>query len=321
MRHLIALLLPAVCLAQTLPFAAPIVDMGASQQLRLPVYASVGALPSTGCVAESYASVTGTGLYRNSGTGTCAWAPITGGGGGSITVTTVSGLGTPTANTYKSVSDGVNAADCLTGGASGGAAFKVLCAGDGTAWRPISIAPVAGGSTALSIDYTVTPPAIDVVTSLVPLKSLANTYTGLNTFNQPVVTNYPRCTMIFGSTAGPVLTTGSYQPQRDQCTIAYTGTVSLVIVYVDSGASTVAIGYRHNGSTTALTPTLTPAAVVGITDPIACANAAGTAVTIEGHSVTCATLSNTALTQFDEIETIGGTADGTSAQMKVTVIY
>ena len=60
-------------------------------------------------------------------------------------------------------------------------------------------------------------------------------------------------------------------------------------VMVDAGAVTVQVGYRHNGSTTAFTPTLTPASVTGITDHVACANAGGTVITVEGHNVTCAT--------------------------------
>jgi len=92
----IALLLPMLSFAQTLPFASPIVDMGAAQQLRIPTYASVGALPASGCIPESYASVTGTGMYRNSGTGTCVWAQVavanvTAGPIGGLSVTPVTG--------------------------------------------------------------------------------------------------------------------------------------------------------------------------------------------------------------------------------------
>ncbi len=129
------------------------------------------------------------------------------------------------------------------------------------------------------------------------------------------------CALIFGSTGGTPLSTTQYQPQRDQCTVLQTGSVSLVIVYADAGAATVQLGYRHLGTVTALTPVLTPAVVSGSTDPVACANAGGTSITLEGRSVTCGTLSSTAVTQYDEFETIGGVADGTSAQLKITVIY
>src|SRR5208282_5559876 len=81
------------------------------------------------------------------------------------------------------------------------------------------------------------------------------------------------------------------------------------------------LAYRHNGSTTALTGTLTPATVSGITDKVVCANTAGTAITIEGNSVTCATLSATALTAGDWIETIGGAADGTSNRMSIAATW
>jgi hypothetical protein len=97
--------------------------------------------------------------------------------------------------------------------------------------------------------------------------------------------------------------------------------VAQVIVLVDAGASTMQLGYRHNGSTTAITPTLTPASVSGITDHVACANAGGTAITVEGNSVTCSTLTNTSLTAGDFIETIGGAADGTSKRMSIAMTF
>ncbi len=93
------------------------------------------------------------------------------------------------------------------------------------------------------------------------------------------------------------------------------------IVMVDAGASTAEVGYRHNGSTTAITGVLTPAVVSGITDPVACANVGGTAITIEGHSVTCSSLSAINLTVGDYIETIGGTADGTTARMSIALTF
>ena len=132
-------------------------------------------------------------------------------------------------------------------------------------------------------------------------------------------TQQKTCAMIFGSdnSSGSALATADIQPQRSECDISQDWTVSAVIVYVDAGASTVQVGYRHNGSTTAISPVLTPATVSGITDQVACANAGGTAITLQGHSVTCSTLSNTALTAGDAIETIGGAADSTSKKMSV----
>jgi hypothetical protein len=129
------------------------------------------------------------------------------------------------------------------------------------------------------------------------------------------------CTIIRGDQSGAALSTANIQPQGSLCYIDAAATVTQVTVMVDSGASTVQVGYRHNGSTTAISPTLTPASVSGITDHVACANASGTATTIEGNSVTCSTLSNAALTLGDFIETIGGAADGTSKRMSVAVTY
>jgi hypothetical protein len=115
--------------------------------------------------------------------------------------------------------------------------------------------------------------------------------------------------------AGAVLVTADIQPQPSTCVIDVPMTALLAVVLVNSGASTVQIGYRNNGATTAISPVLTPATVAGITDKVACANVGGTAVTIQGHSVTCSTLTNTALTQYDTLETIGGTADGVTLRM------
>ena len=81
------------------------------------------------------------------------------------------------------------------------------------------------------------------------------------------------------------------------------------------------LGYRHNGSTTAITPTLTPASVSGVTDHVACANGSGAALTIEGNSVTCSTLTNTMLSAGDFVETIGGAADGTTKRMSITMTF
>jgi hypothetical protein len=143
----------------------------------------------------------------------------------------------------------------------------------------------------------------------------------LNAAGTPLSTakNTRVCTLNYGDKSGAALTTAQIQPQDAQCDIPYASTVTLVIVYVDAGASTVQVGYRDSGSPTAITPTLTPAAVSGITDPVACANVGGTAVTLQGHSVTCSSLTNTALTAHDVIETIGGTADGTSKHMMVAI--
>lgn len=65
--------------AQTYVTGVPLDDRSKSLQTRpFAIYANVGALPSTGCVAGSYAEVTASGLYRNTGTGTCAWTAVGG---------------------------------------------------------------------------------------------------------------------------------------------------------------------------------------------------------------------------------------------------
>ncbi len=113
------------------------------------------------------------------------------------------------------------------------------------------------------------------------------------------------CQINYGNqNSGTPLVTGDIQPQSSQCAIAQSGVISSVVAMVDSGASTVELGYRHSGSTTAITGVLTPTVVGGVTYPVVCANAAGTAQTIEGVSVTCGTLSNTAATAGDYFQSM-----------------
>src|SRR5262249_17789018 len=107
----------------------------------------------------------------------------------------------------------------------------------------------------------------------------ANTWTKTQTFASPITSaslatpNKTRtCNIVRGDQSGAALSTGNIQPQGSLCYIDGAGTVTQVTVMVDAGASTVQVGYRHNGSTTAISPTLTPASVAGITDHVACAN-------------------------------------------------
>lgn len=124
---------------------------------------------------------------------------------------------------------------------------------------------------------------------------------------------------IFGADNGSALATADIQPQKSIASIDFASTVTQVVILVDAGASTVQVGYRNNGSTTAISPVLTPATVSGITDKVACANVGGTTLTIQGNSVTCSTLTNTALAAGVWIETIGGAADATTKRMSIAV--
>jgi hypothetical protein len=155
-----------------------------------------------------------------------------------------------------------------------------------------------------------------------------NTWTQPQTFASPItsaslaVPNKIRtCNIVRGDQSGSALTTGNIQPQGSLCYVDAAGTVTQVVVMVDAGASTAQLGYRHNGSTTAITPTLTPATVSGITDHVACANTSGTAITVEGNSVTCSTLSNSSLAAGDFIETTAGAADGTTKRMSIAMTF
>lgn len=129
------------------------------------------------------------------------------------------------------------------------------------------------------------------------------------------------CQIVIGDQSSGVLSTAQIQPQGSLCYIPAASTATTVIVMADVGASTVEVAYRHNGSTTVVASTLTPGTVSGITDKVACSNTAGTAITIEGHSVTCSTLTNTSLASGDYIETIAGTADGTTKRLSIAVVW
>lgn len=134
------------------------------------------------------------------------------------------------------------------------------------------------------------------------------------------------CSLVLGDQSGPPLTTAQIQPQYSQCYTDVGYTVYQIIVSVDSGASTVQLGYRHSsGSSPTVTNytssalALAPAAVTNITDNVACANTGGTAITIDGVSVTCSTLVTGTWNAGDMIETSGGTADGTTKRMSIFI--
>jgi hypothetical protein len=127
--------------------------------------------------------------------------------------------------------------------------------------------------------------------------------------------------IVYGDQSGSALSTGNIQPQGSQGYVDQNATLFTVILMEDAGASTFQLGYRHNGAITQLTPVLTPATVGSITDKVACANVAGTAITVEGVAVTCSTLTNTVLTVGDFIEVTGGTADGTTKRLSAAVTF
>jgi hypothetical protein len=147
------------------------------------------------------------------------------------------------------------------------------------------------------------------------------TYNGSNIVGTPIRRVF---TFGFGSDDAPPLTTAQITPQRALATADVTMVVDVILVKASSGASTVQFGYRHStgGSptTTAYTSAvMTPATVTNVTDTAVCANAAGTAIMVDGVSVTCGTLATQAWTAGDSIETIGGAADGTSTRLSVQI--
>lgn len=124
-----------------------------------------------------------------------------------------------------------------------------------------------------------------------------------------------------GASASP-LTTDQIQPQFSICKVEANSTISAVIVMANAGASTVQVSSRHLSVATPIAGPVLPVSVGGIApDKVVCANSAGTAITIEGTSVTCGVLTNTALTAGDWIETTGGAADGTTKRISIAITY
>jgi collagen type VII alpha len=127
---------------------------------------------------------------------------------------------------------------------------------------------------------------------------------------------------VFGSDNGSALVTADIQPQASVGQFIVAGTLTTIIVKGDAGVSTIKFGYRHSAATTSYTSAvLTLAVVGGITDTVACANVAGTAITIDGVSVTCSTLATQTMTLGDSIITNGGAADGTTKRIAWTFVY
>jgi hypothetical protein len=125
-----------------------------------------------------------------------------------------------------------------------------------------------------------------------------------------------------GADNGSTLVTADIQPQKSFAQFIVTGTLNTIIVKADAGASTIQLAYRHTGSTTNYTSAvMTPATVGGIADKVVCSNTGGTAINIDGVSVTCGTLAASTMTQGDSVESVGGTADATTKRLSVTMIY
>jgi len=157
--------------------------------------------------------------------------------------------------------------------------------------------------------------------STAPSSDQQLTYNGTSIVGTPIRRLF---TFGFGSDDAPPLTTAQITPQRALATADVTMVVDVILVKASSGASTIQLGYRHStgGSPTATAYTaavMTPAAVGNITDTLVCANAAGTAITVDGISVTCGTLATQTWTAGDSIETLGGAADGTSTRLSVQI--
>lgn len=132
------------------------------------------------------------------------------------------------------------------------------------------------------------------------------------------------CMISVGADNGSALVTADIQPQKSECYADVAMTVYQILVKADAGASTIQLAYRHSSggaptTTNYTSAVLTPAAVTNITDKVVCANAAGTAITVDGISVTCSTLATQTWTAGDSIESVGGTADATTKRLAIFV--
>ncbi|MGA8224001.1 MAG: hypothetical protein WB780_20295 [Candidatus Acidiferrales bacterium] len=200
-------------------------------------------------------------------------------------------------------------AQCLTCGGSGGGSGGVNPGTAGQfAWYATTGSTVSGNANATvdssgnAVFATVTIGAGQVI------------------HNLPRTFTVPCC----GSDDAPALTTAQVTPQKSLLVADQTMVIDTILVKADSGASTIQLAYRHSsGGAPTTTPytaaVMTPATVSNITDQVVCSNAAGTAITVDGVSVTCGTLATQTWTAGDSIETIGGTADGMTKRLSITI--
>lgn len=153
-----------------------------------------------------------------------------------------------------------------------------------------------------------------------------NMVTGTGTYS-PIATQAKTartCAIIIGAQGSPALVTTDITPQNSQCYADTAMTVQTIIVKVDSGASTVQLGYVHStgGAPTTTNYTaavMTPALVTNINGAVVCANAGGTAITLNGVSVTCGTLATQVWNAGDTLSVSGGVADGVTERMSIFI--
>jgi hypothetical protein len=181
------------------------------------------------------------------------------------------------------------------------------------------VAHCAGGGSVSSVSGTSPIASSGGATPAISLNSAGVTSTYLATANKTRT-----CAVTFGDDSAIPLLTGQIEPQKSICYADVAQTVYQILVLADSGASTVQLAYRHSSggaptTTNYTAAVLTPATVSNITDKVVCANTGGTAITVGGVSVTCSTLATGTWTQGDTIETVAGTADGTTKRMSIFV--
>jgi len=126
------------------------------------------------------------------------------------------------------------------------------------------------------------------------------------------------CSVVIGADNGSALANADIGPQGRQCFVPAAATVVEITIAGDGGVPSVLVRKNHGGTTTNLT---SAAFVTAASGGLACANAAGSGLGIDG-ATTCATaLTATALAAGDWLELASGTADGIAKRMSITVTY
>jgi len=126
------------------------------------------------------------------------------------------------------------------------------------------------------------------------------------------------CSVVIGADNGSALANADIGPQGRQCFVPAAATVVEITIAADGGVPSVLVRKNHGGTATNLT---SAAFVTAASGGLACANAAGSGLGIDG-ATTCATaLTATAVAAGDWLELASGTADGTAKRMSITVTY
>jgi hypothetical protein len=132
-----------------------------------------------------------------------------------------------------------------------------------------------------------------------------------------IVNTRRTCMVLIGADNGSALTSADIAPQGRQCFIPAASHVVEITVAADGGTPAVVVAKNHAGVLTDLSGSLATAASGGL----ACANAAGTGVGIDGVTNCSTQITMTALGAGDWIETHTSASASTAKRMSIAVTY